>query len=385
MIIAIGKEEGQLNENVEKKRETMQTMSGLIDFPMAESEELIDMERNLMRTKRIISLMGSQINDLLEYTKIEKGTVAPKRQIFSKDELHRQIELLLQPLSEDKELSYELDFSGMADVAFMTDKGMLVQLFWQLLDNAAQYTDEGGNISFKAYTIKKNRKEITNCFVIQDNGIGMSKEFQKHIFQPFVRERNRMSRQVEGTGLGLYIVWQIVKLMHGKVQVESKEDEGTCITIELTNPVCNVMHEGKAKHLEDITLLRNKRVILYEENPEKQGKIRKCLEKAGMLVETAQDGYEVIELFEQSNPYYYDAILIQAGMTVMSGLEITSRIRQLDRDDAYLIPMIALVADANDENIQKLIESGMDAQIEEPIKTRELLKTLMKFWKRYKE
>lgn len=385
MIIAIGNDERHPDAEVKKERMPIQTMQGLISFPMAESEDLIDMERNLMSIKRIISLMGSQINELLEYTKMEKGFIAPKKQSFSKDELRKQIEFLLQPMCEDKELSYRIDFDGMEDVTFMTDKGMLVQLFWQILDNAAQYTEEGGRITFQAYTKKRTKENVTNCFIIQDNGIGMSSQFQEYLFQPFMREQNRLSESIEGTGLGMYIVQQIVKLMDGDIQVESKENEGTCIIITLTSPCCIIMHEGKSKSLEDLTILHKKRVLLCEDRVENAQQTRKRLENAGMLVDIAKDGYEAIELFRNSKLYYYDAVLMNVRMKAINGLETTSRIRHLDREDAYLIPFVALIFDTYDENMIKPIEGGMDAEIDEPVDIGELLKHLVTFWKRYKE
>ncbi len=385
MIIAIGNDERHPNMEKIEERGPMQTMQGLISFPMAEAEELIDMEKNLMSVKRIISLMGSQINELLEYTKIEKGLITPKKQSFSRDDLIKQIEFLLQPLCEDKELSYRIDFDGMEDVTFMTDKGMLVQLFWQLLDNAAQYTEEGGRITFQAYTKERSLETVTNCFVIRDNGIGMSRQFQEYLFQPFMRERNRLSENIEGTGLGMYIVQQIVKIMEGEIQVESKENEGTSFTITITSPCCSIIDEGKTKFFEDLTILRKKRVLLCEDRVENAMQTCKRLENAGMLVDIAKDGYEAIDLFRNSKLYYYDAVLMNARMKGINGVETTSRIRHLDREDAYLIPFVALIFDTYDENMIKPIEGGMDAEINEPVDIGEMLKHLVTFWKRYKE
>lgn len=367
------------------ERAIVQTMKGLVNFPMAESEELIDMERNLKSAQRIISHMSSQIKDLLEYTKMEKGLIKPKKQSFSRQDFYKQIEYLLQPICEDKNLTYEIDFSEAEDVSIKTDKGMLVQLVWQLLDNAAQYSDEGDRILFKVYTVERTKKEITNCFVVKDNGVGMSKQFLEHVFEPFMREKNKMSNLVDGTGLGLYIVRQIVKLMHGEIQVESEENEGTCVTVKLTFPICNVSHKAEVAQEEDLSVLRGKRVILCEESPENEEQTRKRLEKAGMIVEVAENGQEVIGLFQKSTPYYYDAVLINVRMSGMNGFEITNGIRQLDRNDAYLIPIIALIMDTYDENIATPIAGGMDAQVEEPVNLRELLKPLREFWKNYKE
>ncbi|MBQ6787837.1 MAG: hybrid sensor histidine kinase/response regulator [Lachnospiraceae bacterium] len=381
MIIAMENEE----ERPEKERAIVQTMKGLVSFPMAESEELIDMERNLKSAQRIISHMGSQIQDLLDYTKMEKGLRKPKKQSFSMEDFRKQIEYLLQPMCEDKNLTYEIDFSKMEDVSIKTDKGMLVQLFWQLLDNAAQYSDEGDKILFEAYTVALSSKEITNCFVVRDNGVGMSKSFLEHVFEPFMREKNKMSNLVDGTGLGLYIVRQLVKLMNGEIQIESEVDRGTSVTVKLTFPICKSANKGRTVKQEDLSILKGKRVILCEENPENEEQTRRCLEKAGMIVEVAENGQEVIERFQQSEPYYYDVILINVRMSGMNGFEITNGIRQLDRNDAYLIPIIALIVDTYDESIATPIAGGMDAQIEEPIDISELLVPLREFWEKYKE
>ncbi len=381
MIIAMENEE----ERPEKERAIVQTMKGLVSFPMAESEELIDMERNLKSAQRIISHMGSQIQDLLDYTKMEKGIIKPKKQPFPKDDFCKQIEYLLQPMCEDKNLTYEIDFSKTSDVTIKTDKGMLVQLFWQLLDNAAQYSDEGSKIVFEAYTKALTKKEVTTCFVVRDYGVGMSKQFLEHVFEPFMREKNKLSNLVDGTGLGLYIVRQLVKLMNGEIQIESEVDRGTSVTVKLTFPICKKVNKGESAKQEDLSILKGKRAILCEENPENEEQTRKCLETAGMIVEVAENGQEVIERFQKSDPYYYDVILINVRMSGMNGFEITNGIRQLDRNDAYLIPVIALIVDTYDESIATPIAGGMDAQIEEPIDISELLVPLREFWEKYKE
>ncbi|MBQ5852150.1 MAG: hybrid sensor histidine kinase/response regulator [Lachnospiraceae bacterium] len=385
MIIVLENEEERFREMMDKDRTIVQTMKGLVSFPMAEAEELIDMERNLKSAQRIISHMGSQINDLLEYTKMEKGIIKPKMQPFRKDEFCKQIEYLLQPMCEDKNLTYEIDLSRTSDVTIKTDKGMLVRLFWQLLDNAAQYSDEGSKIVFKAYTKTLTKREVTTCFVVEDQGVGMRKQFLECVFEPFVREKNKLSDLVDGTGLGLYIVRQLVKLMHGEIQIESEEDKGTRVTVQLTFPICKNNHKGKSELQEDLEIFKGKRAILCEENPKNEAETRRRLERAGMVVEVVERGREIIELFKKSTPYYYDVILINVRMSGMNGFEITNGIRQLDRNDAYLIPIIALIMDTYDENIATPIAGGMDAQIEEPIDLRELAKPLRKFWEKYKE
>lgn len=385
MIIALENEEEWSDNEIDRERAIIQTMEGLVSFPMAEAEELIDMERNLKSAQRVISHMGSQINDLLEYTKMEKGIKKLKKQPFPKEDFCKQIEYLLEPMCEDKNLTYELDFSRTSDVTIKTDKAMLVQLFWQLLDNAAQYSDEGSKIVFEAYTEELTRKEVTTCFVVRDYGVGMSKQFLEHVFDPFTREKNKLTNLIDGTGLGLYIVRQIVKLMNGEILIESEEDKGTSVTVKLTFPICTSSRKGKTETQEDLSIFKGKRAILCEENPENEKETRKRLEDAGLQVEVAENGQRIIELFQKSTPYYYDVIFINVRMSGMNGFEITDGIRKLDRNDAYLIPIIALIMDTYDENIATPIAGGMDAQIEEPIDLRELSKPLREFWEKYKE
>lgn len=384
MIIAMGNENEWPDTEKNVERAIHQAIQGLVSFPMAESDELIDMERNLMRVKRIISLMGSQINDLLEYTKLEKGLIKAKKQSFSKRDLYKQIEFLLQPMCEDKKLTYEMNFDRLEDVSVKTDKGMLLQMLWQLLDNAVQYSDEGKHITMEAYTLEKTKKEIINCFVIKDQGIGMSRKFQECLFQPFMREDNRMSHIVDGTGLGLYIVRQIVKLMHGEIQVETEENKGTSIAVRLPFPICHESGREETSKQENLSILKGKRVILCEENTEHKRQTRRCLENAGMLVEEAENGQEVIEWFQKNPPYYYDMILTNIKMSGMNGFEITKGIRQLGRKDAYLIPIIALITDAYEECSVTPIAGGMDAEVEAPVDVSKLAVSLREFWKKYR-
>ncbi len=382
MIIAADDTQEWKDKGTGCERIPVQTMEAFVSFPMAESERLIDMEGNLMTAKRIINHMGKQINDLLEYTKMEKGVQQPKRQPFSKKDLYKQMEYLVQPMCEDKKLTYEIDFERLADKTIQTDKRMLVQLLWQLMDNAAQYSNEGGHISIEGYTAEENENEVKNCFVIRDSGIGMSERFQQYIFQPFMRERNDMSCIVDGTGLGLYIVYQITKLLGGLIEVDSREDQGTSIRVSINFPVCKSAQTVNGQV--DVSVLQGKRVLLCEEYPEKEKQTRKSLEEAGMLVEVATDGQNVIDLFKKSEAYYYDAILVNVRMSSMNGFEVTKGIRQLDRTDAYLIPVIALIMYTYDESIETPIAAGMDAQIEEPIDVRALVEPLSTIWKEYK-
>lgn len=370
------------SKNGKEERRIVQTMQGLLEIPAAEREELSGMEKHLLSAKRIVSLMGNQLDELLEYVRLEKGQISRREQCVGKKEFQGQAELLLEQFCRDKELSYRLDFDRMEDIAFMTDITMMMQLFYQLLKNAVQYTREGGYVTFEAYTKKKTKEEITNCFVISDNGIGMSRRFQKCMFLPFVREQNELSKETEGSGLGLYIVWQLVKLMKGEIQTDSAEERGTSVTVTITSPCGSIFHEGKRKMPDDLTLLRRKKILICEKDTAQSRETRKRLEEAGVVTDMAADGREAAKKFQGSGLYEYDAVLLHTKMQPVGSQETLMMIRGLDREDSYVVPVIALVDEHYDAWLPELLRSGMDAQLSEPLDMRELLEKLVVFWKK---
>lgn len=366
-------------------RTPIHTIMGMTQLALEDARNPEAVEKYLRKIKSAGNLLMSQINELLEITRIEKDEVELKLDPCTAHDLYEQIVTLTDVYGEDKNIHFQIDVSNMSQATFFADKVKLEQIFSNLISNAVKYSRDGGMVSFTGETICGTEREITNRYTIKDNGIGIDSEFQKQMFLPFTREQNDVTVTTEGTGLGLYIVEQLVKLMHGRIQVQSGVGEGTSFQIELTSKTSSLNSLPGMKKKEDLKLLWGKRILLCEDNALNAEMTKELLENAGILVDSVCNGQEAVEKVRNTEEYYYDAILMDIRMPVMDGLEATRQIRQIDREDTYVIPIVALTANAYDEDYKKSLAAGMDAHLTKPFEIRTLLQQLTKFWRVYKE
>lgn len=209
----------------------------------------------------------------------------------------------------------------------------------------------------------------------------MTEEFQKKMYEPF--EQGDIGKRVgeTGTGLGLSIVKRLVELMGGTIACESVLGQGTTFTVKLAAPIYKgeAKPEKKRELVEGVEILRGKRVLLCEDHPLNIMISKKLLEKEAMIVDVAENGLEGVTMFSKTEPSYYDVILMDIRMPVMDGIEATTKIRALDRPDATSIPIIAMTANAFDEDVEETKKAGMNAHLAKPIEVNELYQTLIRF------
>lgn len=253
------------------------------------------------------------------------------------------------------------------------------QIFFNLLSNAVKFTNEGGHISLDCQLTELPEHRAEVLFKVQDDGIGMSEEFQEKMFEAFSQENRSVSAQSTGTGLGLAIVNRIVSLMNGSITVQSQMGRGTLFTIRLeTDQLGDDVLTEESRY--DEAVLNGKRILLCEDHPLNTKIVVKLLEKRGMFVDCAENGAVGVDKFKASEESYYDLILMDIRMPVMNGLEATEAIRKLTecRDTAE-IPIIALTANAYDTDVQNCIAAGADAHLAKPIDSALLYQTLARF------
>ena len=212
---------------------------------------------------------------------------------------------------------------------------------------------------------------------MSDTGIGMSKEFQKHMFEPFSQEHR--AEAVQGTGLGLCIVQKIVWLMAGTIEVESQPGQGTVVTVQLQLAVAAAPSVESQAIAADKRGLECRRLLLCEDNEINAELARALLEHYGAQVDWAKNGQEGVRMFQASDAGTYDAILMDLRMPVLDGFAATRSIRKLARSDAA-VPILALSADAYEEDVQKCIAAGMDGHVAKPLECKVLLAALEKVW-----
>lgn len=256
------------------------------------------------------------------------------------------------------------------------------QIFMNLLSNAIKYNKPGGSISIHAKIIRQVHQNVIYKFIISDTGIGISPEFQKHIFEPFAQEDTGARTIYKGTGLGMAIVHRLVQEMGGTIQLKSEKNVGSTFTLILPFSIDEHQPSASAEIATDTPAdLTDLHILVVEDNELNLEIAVFSLEAAGLNVSTAINGLEAVRLFEKSKPYEYNIILMDIMMPVMNGLDAAKAIRGLSRPDATTVPIIALSANAFAEDIQKSKNAGINEHLAKPLEMDKVLKVIASYCK----
>lgn len=331
-----------------------------------------DMEQIELSGKMLLNL----INDTLDISRIESGKLTLHPTVCNEEKIFETVLRIVKPSMQEKNIQFSFHKKNIQWLSIYTDAQRLQQIFLNLLTNAIKFTPAGGTISLSMECLWEREDAVFDRFIVKDTGIGMSKEFQEHLFDAFAQENKINTDNTVGTGLGLSIVKSIVDLMGGSIEVMSEENVGTEVSITLELPVAQREKEGNPSLFTDYSILNKKRVLLCEDHDLNAKIATKLLERVGMLVERAENGKLALALFEHSAPGYYDAILMDIRMPIMGGYEATAKLRALHREDAKHIPIIALSANAFSEDIEKSKSVGMDGHLSKPIDPDTLYESL---------
>lgn len=315
------------------------------------------------------------INDTLDLSKIESNAIVLHPTICRSMEVLKEIICYVKENAEKKHIDLKLQLSFIPCKNVLLDKLRFQQVFVNLLSNAIKFTPEGGHVLFSVDRLSYADNVGTYRFTVKDDGVGMSKEFLPQAFEPFTREVSSRTENIQGTGLGLAIVKRTVILMGGTIRVESEENKGSTFITEL--PVrCTdeAIIEDKQDGIQ--AQLKGKHVLLCEDHPINRELASRLLDKKGVTVTMAVNGKLGVETFLSKGEGYFDAILMDIRMPVMDGLQATKAIRQIDRPDAKTIPIIAMTANAFEEDVKECLLAGMNAHIAKPIIPDTLYKVL---------
>lgn len=332
-------------------------------------------------TKFLLSL----INDILDMSRIESGRVKLELIPFNLNDIMEELNILMQPQMEKKELSFEIK-KEVKDVFLLGDVLKLNQILINLLSNAIKFTNQYGKILLQVIQIGKENGQIGFYFSVKDNGIGISKENRKRIFHAFEQAELDTTRKYGGTGLGLAISSNLVKMMGGHLELDSEIGEGSefYFTIwfeENKKPISKLEPRKNEVKSIDKERFKGRRVLLVEDNELNVEIAESILVMIGFCVDIAADGKVATERFMASEINYYDIILMDIRMPVMDGLEACKVIRSVLREDAKMVPIVALSANAFEEDIKKSLESGMNGHLAKPIDIKQLYELLDKILK----
>ena len=321
----------------------------------------------------------SLINDVLDMSRIESGKmVIDETSVHLPDIIH-DLRTIMQDSVTDKQQELIVDTKDIVDEDIMTDKMRLNQVLLNILSNAVKFTPEGGTIHFTVTEQPSEESGFANYeFRVKDNGIGMSEEFQKDIFEAFTRERSSTVSGIQGTGLGMAISKSIVHMMGGTISVNSEEGKGSEFIVNIPCRLSeHTIKEAASQEAEvDFT---GKRILLAEDNEMNQIIAVAILEGVGCIVDIAENGLVAVEKMKTEPAGYYDVVLMDIQMPNMDGYEASKEIRSLDDPAKANIPIIAVTANAFEEDRKIAIEAGMNGHLAKPYDIEMMMEMLSKF------
>lgn len=353
---------------IKKHIQNHEKVSGYLDMISASSDQLLQL-----------------LNDVLEISRLEAGNAHIEEEECSLMDMTHQIQMNILPKAAEKNITLSLDISNLQHDNVYTDKGKLMQVLTYLTDNAVKYTGMGGRIIL--IVMEKEMKSAPNShrmyqFIVEDNGIGIGEEFITSIFEPFEREKNTTLSGIHGTGLGLTIAKKLVDMIGGTIEVSSTVGEGSRFIITLSMRIQKASEYYYAEDGEELPHFTDpKRILIVDDNEINLEIEYEVLKDAGFLVDTAEDGSVAVEKIKQSAPGDYDLILMDIQMPVMDGYSATRAIREMKNPALAGIPIIAVSANAFEEDKKMAMESGMNAHLAKPLDTERLYKLIRKFIK----
>lgn len=357
-------------------------LNGIIGITEIADMDLNNVEvtrHNFEDIKSAGEFMLELINDILDMAKIESGKIVLNKTTCDGEYFANAIKVMFERICKEKGIELVIDNSG-NEIAVQADKMRLQQIIFNIFSNAVKFTPEGGSIQYTSTGELLDDDNVAVTLIIKDTGIGMSEEYQKHMYETFTQEEEGIRSATKGSGLGLPIAKSLVELMSGTIECKSRQNEGTEFRIKFVFPRAKDNKDSVvcAPKIDD-SKFSGRRVLLCEDNPLNTKIVVKLLEKKHVITETCENGKAGIETFEKSRQGYYDFIFMDIRMPVMDGLEATRFIRNLDREDAKSIPIIAMTANAFDEDIKRSIEAGMTEHLAKPINPEILFTTMQKY------
>ena len=370
-------------------------MNAIIGMTAIATEHIDEKERVSDCLKKITTSgrhLLTLINEVLDMSKIESGKLQLTEEEFDLKELIDNLLAMMQPQIDERQHELRVSVNDMKHVNVIGDSLHIQQVFVNILGNAVKYTPPGGMISLNFAEKASDRPGMGFYeFVFGDSGIGMAPEYLEHIFEPFSREDETKDNHVQGSGLGLSIVYNIIRMMGGDIQVESERGKGSkfivTLFLKLQENAESSYGTGEAVDVYnpmgqiERNAYEGRRVLLAEDNEINAEIAQEILNKAGIVVEHAWNGREAVDMLVEAEAGHFDMVFMDIQMPIMDGYEAARAIRGIDREDLRKIPIIAMTANAFTEDVRTAIQAGMNQHIAKPIDIRQIAAILRKWLK----
>ena len=349
---------------------------GMTDMAEAKADDkpaLMDCLKKIHGASRHLLTL---VNELLDIARIESGKISVNETQIDLYESMAVVHDIIESRALSRNQTYQTDFSGISHPLVITDDNLLTQILLNLLGNSVKYTQEGGNIKFTVFEEAADAQSAMYHFIIEDNGIGMKPEFLEHIYERFSQETISARSSYEGTGLGMAIVKEFVDLLDGVITIESEVNVGTKFEVIFTFPFLLETQVAVSDEAHFSGAKQSYHILLAEDNDINREIAQFMLTENGMTCVTVNDGQQLVEVFSQSAPNQFDAIVTDIRMPVLDGLDAAKIIRALNRDDAETIPIIAITANAYEDDKDLSLNAGINAHLTKPLHEEQLLKIL---------
>ena len=370
-------------------RTPMNAVLGFTDKAIRHENEPHILDESLRKAKASGEYLLKIINDILDMARIESGKLELKEELRCAEENCRTLVDVFGEDAAKKDIRLHTSFSA-KDRYLWLDEGRNSQIVANLVSNAVKYTPPGGEIWFTVEQIPCDRAGYARYTVtVKDTGCGMSREFLDRIFESFERDTSAIRSGAQGTGLGMAIVRRLIDAMNGTISVQSEPGKGTTVSYTVDYRIADeseiAAYRAKNGRTEDSAeeRLAGKRILVVEDNPLNLEIAVDLLEDRGLITETAEDGSAAVEklktLAERKDYDYYAAVLMDVQMPVMNGYEATRAIRAIPVPDGVHLPIIAMTANAFEEDRRNAADAGMDGHIAKPVNAQKLFDTLTRF------
>ena len=364
-------------------RTPMNAIIGITTLMKNELHEPEKLAEHLGKLETSGQLLLGIINNILDMSRIESGKTTLNVDKMNLPQQIRQLDSIIRQQAGQSRQTFTVN-TNMQHENVLADPNRLNQVLMNILSNAVKYTPTGGHIQLEVDELPRNEHYARYRFVVQDDGIGMSANYQKTLFDPFTREERSGTNKVQGTGLGMAITKSIVDLMGGSINVESATGKGTRFEVVLEFPIdAEADHAQQVQALpeeaEETSPLSGMKFLCAEDNAINAEILQMLLETKGASCTICPNGQEIVDAFANVKPGEYDMILMDVQMPVMDGLEATRRIRNGENPLGRVIPILAMTANAFLEDMQKSKEAGMDAHLSKPVDIAALEQTVKRF------
>lgn len=360
-------------------RTPMNAIIGFTNLLRKHQEEPEKREDYLNKIDGASGVLLSIINNVLEMARIEKGTVEINESSCGAKQFYYSLYTVIKEMMDQKGLTFTCEVKVEHNYV-MCDATKMREIFLNILSNAYKYTNTGGKVHMLVEELPCNRPGyVYYRTTISDTGMGMSKEFLPHIFEEFSREKNTTENKVEGTGLGMPIVKKLVEILDGTIEVTSEKGVGSTFIVTLPHKLTDEKSfEAQEEGSLNAITFEGKRLLLAEDNDLNAEIATEILTEVGFIIDLAENGRMAVEMIEKAPSDYYSAILMDVQMPELNGYEATRVIRNLSNPEKANIPILAMTANAFEEDKREAINSGMNGHLAKPIDIEELMKELTK-------